>query len=103
MPFDEGELPGFASRLVEYMTKAVREGKRNSSWLHPNVEHEAAVCAFIVKLLDAGGGGPFLKDFLQFQRKVAFYGMLNSLCRADSILCPDFYQGSEPGTQYGRS
>jgi len=99
MPFDEGELPGFASRLVEYMTKAVREGKRNSSWLHPNVEHEAAVCAFIVKLLDAGGGGPFLKDFLQFQRKVAFYGMLNSLSQVVLKIAspgvPDFYQGSE--------
>jgi (1->4)-alpha-D-glucan 1-alpha-D-glucosylmutase len=99
MPFDERELQSFAARLVEHMTKAVREGKRNSSWLHPNVEHEAAVSAFIVKSLDTVGGGPFLKDFLPFQRKVAFYGMLNSLSqvvlKVASPGVPDFYQGSE--------
>ncbi len=98
-PFDELAATNFTSRLADYMIKAVREGKVNSSWMHPNEEYETAVASFITRLLNARGGDPFLNDFLPFQRKIAFYGMLNSLSQVVLKIAspgiPDFYQGSE--------
>ena len=89
----------FTARVQAYMLKAVREAKVHTSWNNPNVEYEAALERFIAQLLDRSTGRPFLRDFLQFQMRIAPLGMLNSLAQtALKLTCPgvpDIYQGTE--------
>jgi (1->4)-alpha-D-glucan 1-alpha-D-glucosylmutase len=93
-PADE---PGFAARVKEYMRKALREAKVNTSWLTPDDEYEQAVLGFVDRILDPRR--PFLDAFRPFQQRVAEIGMVNSLaqlvikCTAPGV--PDFYQGTE--------
>ena len=79
--------------------KTLREAKINSSWLSPNLGYEEATGAFLGELLESSGDNAFLKDFLPFQKKIGFYGFLNSLSQTlIKIACPgvpDFYQGTE--------
>jgi (1->4)-alpha-D-glucan 1-alpha-D-glucosylmutase len=86
----------FPSRIAAYMVKALREAKRHSNWLNPNLPYETAVTAFTNGLLS---NHDFLEVFLPLQQKVAFYGVYNSLSQTLlKITCPgipDFYQGSE--------
>ncbi|MDX2150866.1 MAG: malto-oligosyltrehalose synthase [Bryobacteraceae bacterium] len=97
-PLDDAELPQLPDRIREYMRKAVREGKRNSSWLTPNEPYEEALMKFVTGLLRDENGNPFLDDFLPLQRRVAFHGALNSLSQTllkiASPGVPDFYQGT---------
>jgi (1->4)-alpha-D-glucan 1-alpha-D-glucosylmutase len=91
------DLAAFATRICEYMEKAIKEAKRNTSWVNPNSAYDAATRDFIMGLLT--GGGRFLDEFLPFQQRVARYGAVNSL--AQTLLkvgapgVPDFYQGAE--------
>ncbi|MCL4436980.1 MAG: malto-oligosyltrehalose synthase [Thaumarchaeota archaeon] len=96
-PFEPDE--SFAERVKEHMVKALREAKSESSWLEPNVEHELAVTGFVDRILDASAPNVFLDDFLRFQRRIAFYGVFNSLSQTLLKITvpgvPDVYQGSE--------
>ena len=71
----------------------------HTSWINPNEEYDAAVREFTARILDNRTGGPFLKDFRPFQRKISHFGLLNSL--AQTLLkftlpgVPDTYQGTE--------
>jgi len=98
LPF-EGVNDGFRSRIKEYIIKAVREAKRHTAWIKPDSEYENACEHFIEGILDPSAGNRFLEDFLLFQKKVAFYGMFNSLSQLFlKITSPgvaDFYQGAE--------
>lgn len=98
-PLHESEVPSLAGRVREYMIKAVREAKVNTRWIRPNLPYEKAVRDFVDAILGNGETNRFLKDFLPFQRKVAWYGMANGLSQAlvkiASPGVPDFYQGSE--------
>jgi (1->4)-alpha-D-glucan 1-alpha-D-glucosylmutase len=93
---DESRFSEFAKRIKQYMVKAVREAKTNSSWLNPNGEHEEALTQFIEKIL---GSAQFIDDFRKFQLKVSHFGMFNSLSQTllkiTSPGLPDFYQGTE--------
>ena len=55
--------------------------------------------AFLEDILDTSEENAFLKDFLPFQKKIAHYGMLNSLSqeliKITSPGIPDLYQGTE--------
>ena len=86
----------FVGRIREYMLKAVREAKENTSWRYQNAEYESALSAFVEQVL---GSGDFGQQFLPFARQVAFFGMLNSLSQILIKLTapgvPDTYQGSE--------
>jgi (1->4)-alpha-D-glucan 1-alpha-D-glucosylmutase len=86
----------FIRRIKEYMLKASREAKVNTSWINPNREYEEALLAFIDAILRPG---PFLNDFRPFQRTISRYGLYNSLSQTLLKICtpgvPDFYQGSE--------
>ncbi len=96
-PFDAGEEAGFRDRLRQYLTKALREAKVNTSWLNPDEEYEQAVHGFADRLLDPRR--PFLEAFRPFQQRIAAVGIWNSLsqvvikCAAPGV--PDFYQGTE--------
>src|SRR5262249_40203483 len=62
-------------------------------------EYEKALVAFVGGIFAAPGNQRFLEDFVPFQRRVAWFGMLNSLAQTliklTSPGVPDFYQGSE--------
>jgi len=98
-PLDEREIPPLAGRIREYMIKAVREAKVNTRWIRPNLPYEKAVREFVEAILGGGEANRFLKDFLPFQRKVAWYGMTNGLSQVLVKIAspgfPDFYRGSE--------
>ncbi len=95
-PF-EGPDASFVERLKVFAVKAVREAKRHTAWIKPDEAYEQACVRFVQGLLEDEDG--FLKDFLPFHRKVAFYGIINSLSqvflKAASPGVPDFYQGTE--------
>lgn len=98
-PMDEIDYEVFKKRIGDYMLKAVREAKVNTSWISPNLPYENNLLKFIDTIMAPVRGNPFLKDFGAFQKKVSFFGMFNSLSQtllkitAPGI--PDFYQGTE--------
>ena len=88
----------YVRRIQDYMIKAMKEAKVNTSWIQPYEDWEAAVSGFVVEVLKEGPNR-FLKDFEPFAALVAQTGMINSLsqlvlkCTVPGV--PDFYQGSE--------
>jgi (1->4)-alpha-D-glucan 1-alpha-D-glucosylmutase len=96
---DEKRAKTFCERIESYMLKAIREAKRNTSWINRNKEYEAAVSSFVKILLTPDPNNPFLDDFIPFQRRVALVGMWNSLSQTLlKLTCPgvpDIYQGNE--------
>ncbi len=89
----------FVSRIRDYMIKASREAKVNTSWTNPNEAYELALTSFIEHLVRPGRGNRFLRDFLPFQQRVSRCGMFNSLAQTLLKICvpglPDVYQGAE--------
>jgi (1->4)-alpha-D-glucan 1-alpha-D-glucosylmutase len=85
--------------MENYMLKAIREAKKNTSWLNRNTEYEGAVSSFLRELLKPGRQNRFLNDFLAFQHRVARIGLWNSLSQTllklTSPGVPDIYQGTE--------
>jgi len=98
-PFSPEEIPAFRERLRTYLIKAAREAKTFTSWLEPNQPYEEALLWFAQEILAEASGNNFLEDFLNFQKKIAFFGALNSLgqllIKITSPGIPDFYQGTE--------
>ncbi len=98
-PFAGDDMSQYVSRVKEYIIKAIREAKVHTAWIKSDTEYEEACAAFIETLLEKGDQNRFLQEFLPFQRRIAFHGMLNSLSQtlikitAPGI--PDFYQGAE--------
>jgi (1->4)-alpha-D-glucan 1-alpha-D-glucosylmutase len=93
--FESGRL----NRLKSYLTKAMREAKTHSSWIHNNELYESAVHNFVDRVLAGPGAGPFLKSFSAFLNRVAAPGVWNSLSQVvlknTSPGVPDLYQGNE--------
>jgi (1->4)-alpha-D-glucan 1-alpha-D-glucosylmutase len=81
------------------MRKAMNEAKVNTSWVNPNEPYQQAVADFIATILRRDEDNRFLADFLPFQRRVAHYGLFNSLSQVliklTSPGVPDIYQGNE--------
>ena len=96
-PLREEEVAQFPDRVREFLVKAFREAKVQTSWIRINTEFEEALCGFATDILAPGSG--FLAEFLPFQRRIAFYGAINGLSQALLKIAapglPDFYQGSE--------
>lgn len=93
------EYDDFKTRIKDYMLKAVREAKVNSSWINSNRAYEGAFMAFIEALLEKTHGNQFLMDFEEFHERISSCGMFNSLSQVllkiASPGVPDFYQGNE--------
>jgi (1->4)-alpha-D-glucan 1-alpha-D-glucosylmutase len=87
---------GIVARLQEYMAKAVREAKVNTTWTDADSSYVEAVASFIAATLSDPA---FLADFLPFQGRLARIGVVNSLSQALLKLAspgvPDIYQGCE--------
>ncbi len=98
-PFSDSEYPELVQRIRAYIVKAVREAKVHTAWLKPDIEYEDAYVSFAEKILSHSGENVFLQDLVPFARKIAHFGMLNSLSQAiikiTSPGVPDFYQGTE--------
>jgi (1->4)-alpha-D-glucan 1-alpha-D-glucosylmutase len=96
---DDSEYDVFKKRIKDYMLKALREAKVNSSWISPNTIYEDALTIFIEKIMDKKSDNQFLKNFEVFQKKVSHFGMFNALSQTllkiTSPGVPDFYQGTE--------
>src|SRR5579871_99205 len=95
----EGEHREFVARIEQYMQKAAREAKVNSSWIHPNDAYEDALRSFVRQALDRSERNDFLNAFTEFRCPVGFAGMWNALAqvliKTTAPGVPDFYQGSE--------
>ncbi len=98
-PFGSGDkdpTERFIGRISDFMRKAIREAKENTNWANPNQDYESAVLRFVKSVLESQ---EFRDSFLPFQRKVAYFGMLNSLSQTLIKLTapgvPDIYQGNE--------
>jgi (1->4)-alpha-D-glucan 1-alpha-D-glucosylmutase len=89
-----GAWPIVPSRLELYLRKALREGKRTTSWLDPDETHERRVRQFVRSLYS---NHAFLDDFEPFAARVARAGEHASLgallLRLTSPGVPDLYQG----------
>jgi (1->4)-alpha-D-glucan 1-alpha-D-glucosylmutase len=98
-PMTDGEYRALRGRLRDYMVKAVREAKVNSSWINPDAPYEQALLKFIEAILSRSASSLFMEDFAVFQKKVAYFGMFNALSQTvlkiTSPGVPDFYQGTE--------
>ena len=96
---DSGVDASFVERVVEFVRKALKEAKVHTSWITPNTEYEEAVLAFVRAILDKKESTAFLDDFVQLQRRVAFFGIFNSLSatvlKLGSPGVADVYQGTE--------
>jgi (1->4)-alpha-D-glucan 1-alpha-D-glucosylmutase len=90
------EHAAYLQRVQDYMTKAIKEAKVNSSWIQPNEAWDEAVRDFVSGIL---GNQRFLKAFEPLAKQVAELGAINSLtqlvlkCTVPGV--PDFYQGNE--------
>jgi (1->4)-alpha-D-glucan 1-alpha-D-glucosylmutase len=98
-PVPECAPEDLVRRLESYMTKAVREAKVHTSWIHEIEEYGRAVEHFVSRTLRGRTATRFLASFVPFQRRVAHAGMVNSLAQLVLKLAspgvPDFYQGTE--------
>jgi (1->4)-alpha-D-glucan 1-alpha-D-glucosylmutase len=98
-PLGDYDLTDFIDRLGKYMVKAAREAKIHTSWLSPNEAHEAALTAFVERILAPSGENSFLDTLLPFCKKIARYGIYNSLSQTMIKITapgvPDIYQGTE--------
>ena len=93
-----GEIEeNFAERIKEYMTKALREGKKNSNWSAPNQIYEYGVFDFINQILNPDH--KFLSEARPFIKKLTNFGMIYSLAQLILKLTvpgvPDTFQGRE--------
>jgi (1->4)-alpha-D-glucan 1-alpha-D-glucosylmutase len=99
LPFEQKQHPAFIERLKGYLIKSVREAKVHTAWLKPDTNYEDAFVAFVEEILTPSRHNRFLAEFLPFQKKVAYYGVFNSisqtLIKITSPGVPDFYQGTE--------
>ena len=89
----------FRLRIRNYMLKALREAKVNTSWISPNTLYEDGVMFFIDTILNERSARNFLHDMASFQALTAQCGMYSSLSscllKMTAPGVPDFYQGTE--------
>jgi (1->4)-alpha-D-glucan 1-alpha-D-glucosylmutase len=101
-PLEELDATGnaaFRERIEAYMIKAAREAKVRTSWANVNTEYEDALTQFVRTTLELREGNLFLGDVVAVQRRLARFGLLNSLsqvlCKLTAPGVPDIYQGNE--------
>jgi (1->4)-alpha-D-glucan 1-alpha-D-glucosylmutase len=94
---DRKRLASFQERMEGYLTKALREAKRHTSWVAPNDAYEEAALGLLRAVLHPNG--LFLERFGSLARRLSALGMLNGLSRTVLKLTlpgvPDIYQGTE--------
>jgi (1->4)-alpha-D-glucan 1-alpha-D-glucosylmutase len=98
-PAKDPDLPALASRLSEYMSKAIREAKLHTSWVNENTAYQQAVEKYVEQVLTGRRSRAFLEALEPFAHRVARLGVVNSLAQLTVKIAspgvPDFYQGTE--------
>ena len=98
-PMKGAEYETYKNRIADFMYKAIKEAKVNTSWTNPSEEYEAAIQEYVLGVLDDTGPNLFLEDFHYLRNKVSYFGMFNSLSQTllklTSPGVPDIYQGNE--------
>ncbi len=93
---DDG-FSALAARAAGAIEKAIREAKRNTSWIDPNRAYEEAVRSFVERLLERDS--PFVQQMGVFASRIMMPGLLTSLAqlvvKATAPGVPDFFQGTE--------
>jgi (1->4)-alpha-D-glucan 1-alpha-D-glucosylmutase len=87
-----GAWPIERERMDLYLEKALREGKVNSNWLEPNLEHEQNVKEFAGRAAGAMRGDTFLERVAALGRRISLGQLLLKLTAPG---LPDVYQGDE--------
>ncbi len=91
-----GAWPIESERIEGYMEKALREAKRNTSWVDQNASWEQAVLGFCRALYTHE---PFLSSFEPFVARLTRFGQTVALrtlaLKLTSPGVPDIYQGDE--------
>jgi (1->4)-alpha-D-glucan 1-alpha-D-glucosylmutase len=86
----------FSLRMREFMRKAMREAKQETSWITPNAPYEEAVLSFVGSCL---GDREFRRSVSELSAQLGPYAAMNALSRTLLRLCApgvvDTYQGSE--------
>jgi (1->4)-alpha-D-glucan 1-alpha-D-glucosylmutase len=89
----------YRDRIQQYMEKALREAKQNTSWANPAPDYEHAVRDFVTDVFDTAKSANVLGRTGEFVGAVADAGYTNSLAQLVLKTCvpgvPDFYQGTE--------
>lgn len=97
-PLDGPPDEDFSHRIRDYMRKASREAKQETSWLRPDEDYEAALLGHVDRLLTSPELAPVREELRAFANRIALHGAVNSLakvvlrCAAPGI--PDTYQGT---------
>lgn len=96
---DEATPAGLTERVQQYMIKAAREAKVNTTWTDSDHTYVDSLAKYVSDVLEAPDSGPFLKDFVPFHRRVSRIAVVHSLAQTLIKLVspgvPDIYQGCE--------
>lgn len=88
----------YVNRLMEYIKKASKEAKLETSWIFPDEDYDKSVQGFLRGALSEENQD-FLKELVLHSEKIRRIGRYNSLSqvilKATSPGVPDFYQGME--------
>ena len=91
-----GAWPVSGERLTGYLTKAIREANRRTSWADPDPDYEAAVLGLADRVLGDAGLAASIGEFVA---AIADHALANSLGAKLVQLTmpgvPDIYQGCE--------
>jgi len=94
---DSDQLSSFHERMQNYVTKALREAKRKTSWIDPDERYEEAAQNLLQAVLDPRND--ILERLRPLARRMFVLGMLNGLSRTVLKMTlpgvPDIYQGTE--------
>jgi (1->4)-alpha-D-glucan 1-alpha-D-glucosylmutase len=91
-----GAWPIGAERLAAYLTKAMREAKRRTSWVSPDQEYEAAVLGLAARALDDPGVAESIAGFVtEIAADAAVNSLGAKLVQLTMPGVPDVYQGCE--------
>ncbi|MEP6708954.1 MAG: malto-oligosyltrehalose synthase [Verrucomicrobiota bacterium] len=99
-----GEMPDdarekYIDRIRQYMAKALKEAKVNTSWIRPNEQWDSTMSNFVSRILEKSPKNKFLPSFTPVAEEIARLGAINSLSQLLLKLTapgvPDIYQGNE--------
>ena len=89
----------YLRRFESYLRKAVREAKEQSSWLHPNEDHEDQLLGFVRGRAHDPSSAGFRRELgawiERLDRVGGYYSLGQVVLRVTLPGVPDLYQGSE--------
>ncbi|MFG1461822.1 malto-oligosyltrehalose synthase [Xanthobacter sp. DSM 24535] len=98
-PADIARLEGLQERMSSWQLKALREAKRETNWVFPDADYEAACDALLRLILTDARGRPARERIAALAARLAPVGALNSLTQVTLKYTvpgvPDLYQGTE--------